>query len=203
MPAWHLPRVFSVVKPNATVVVPLPPFHVIFSAIWPFLVPGGGVFGLTPVPPAFNAAGVQFENVDVATPFLSVEPSLAHETLDVSADAGVANGTASSASDATASERPRLRVDSFIPSSPSGSAHWVATIPIECRTPSDLGNRVTPVTALPYRARGGVARHVDRARRTRFGDPLAQCKGPPNGYLLDASQTHTVCGPRTQHLVRA
>ena len=99
----------------AAVVVPLPPDHVTLKPTWPFLVPGGGVFVVDPVPP-FNAAGVHDANVDFA-PAAVILPdvTLAQVTCDVSAaDAGAANGTNSAAPVASANAIVLTRLEVFI-----------------------------------------------------------------------------------------
>jgi len=62
VPAGHLPIPFWAVNFSVTVVVPLPPFHVIFVVSWPVILAIGTV--TLPVPPAARPAGVQVRNAD-------------------------------------------------------------------------------------------------------------------------------------------
>ena len=68
VPVGQLPGFFTKAKFAATVVVPFPPFQVIFELTVPFCEPGGGVFKVRVVPPAVNVAGVHLERTDVEFP---------------------------------------------------------------------------------------------------------------------------------------
>src|SRR4051812_42133106 len=97
----HFPIAGFWLNETAAVVVPLPPAHVILKPTWPFLVPGGGVLVVDPVPD-LSVAGVQDENFDAAAPFGVSLPDVTtpHVTCDVpAASADVMNGTAMSDAD--------------------------------------------------------------------------------------------------------
>jgi hypothetical protein len=122
VPVGQLPGFFTKAKFAATVVVPFPPFHVIFEPTLPFCEPGGGVFKVRVVPPALNAAGVHLESTDVTFPPLSLDdPSVLHATLCFNAaDAGIASGIATNPPAATATAttaaRPRTEILMCFPS---------------------------------------------------------------------------------------
>src|SRR5690242_1557059 len=74
VPAGHLPVPDNVVYFSVTVVVPLPPFHVIFDVSVPAILLTGTV--TFDVPPAFRAAGVQLRNADDTVPVPAVRLSV-------------------------------------------------------------------------------------------------------------------------------
>jgi len=116
MPTGHDPRVGCSVNVAAVVVVPCPPFQVIFVPSDPFFEPGGGVFKVTAVPPALNAAGVHFERTDVAVVPTSLSVIAPQATLGLSAaDAGtgVVSGIASAIA-AVAAPKTRIRTETLM-----------------------------------------------------------------------------------------
>ena len=88
MPFGHLPIVFCAVNFSFTVVVPLPPFHVIFVVRLPVILAMGTV--TFPDPPAARPAGVQVRKLDETVPVLAVrlsdvvDANFAHATLGFS-----------------------------------------------------------------------------------------------------------------------
>jgi hypothetical protein len=112
VPVGHLPMVFCAVNFSVTVVVPLPPFHVIFVVRLPVILAMGTV--TFPDPPAAKPAGVQVRKLDDTVPVLAVrlsdvvDANFEHERLGfAAADAGKASGAVSIAPAVTASARVR------------------------------------------------------------------------------------------------
>jgi hypothetical protein len=102
---------------SVAVVVPLPPFQVIFVVRLPVILEMGTV--TDDDPPAANAP-LQFKNADATVPVPAfrlsdvVDDSFEHVVLDA-ADAGLANGTASPAAVAIANTSALARIEVLTP----------------------------------------------------------------------------------------
>jgi hypothetical protein len=119
VPFGQLPMVFCAVNFSLTVVVPLPPFHVIFVVRLPVILAMGTV--TFPDPPAAKPAGVQVRKLDETVPVLAVrlsdvvDANFAHERLGfAAADAGKASDVVRSAPAVTARTSARVRTENVI-----------------------------------------------------------------------------------------
>jgi hypothetical protein len=115
VPAGHFPvPPFCGANVSLAVVVPFPPFHVIFDVMLPASLLAGVV--TVDDPPAANAAGVHVRKLDATVPFplaiVVVDTSFEHTTLGLTAaDAGAANGTARPVAVASANTSAVARVE--------------------------------------------------------------------------------------------
>ena len=119
VPFGHVPVVFCAVNFSVTVVVPLPPFHVIFVLRLPVILAMATV--TFPDPPAAKPAGVQVRKLDETVPVWAfrlsdvVDANFAHARLGfAAADAGRASGVVSRAPAVTARTSARVRTENFI-----------------------------------------------------------------------------------------
>jgi len=100
VPLGHLPMVFCAAYFSSTVVVPFPPFHVIFDVRLPAILAMGTV--TEDDPPAANAPVPQLRKLDETVPVPALRLRVVVDTIFEqavleAADAGLANGTASPA----------------------------------------------------------------------------------------------------------